>query len=213
MESMKADMAGAATVLATMTALPALGCPVAADGWLAIADNLPGPGAMRPGDVVRSLAGRTVEIADTDAEGRLVLADAVTLAVAEGASRVLDVATLTGACLVALGEHAAALLSTDDALAADVAAAAERAGEDVWRLPLYESMKSQLRSDLADLRNIGDRAGGTIQGGLFLAEFAEGRPLAHLDIAGPAFFRGDHALGPRGGTGFGVRTLIELLAP
>ncbi len=210
-DDMKGDMAGAATVLAVMLALPRLGVRVAVDGWLAVADNLVGSDAMRPGDVLTSLSGRTVEVADTDAEGRLVLADAITLATRRGAGRVIDVATLTGACVVALGEHAAGLFTTDDGLAGGLLAAGARAGEDLWRLPMYENLRGQLRSDLADLKNVGERWGGAIQGALFLSDFADGHPYAHLDIAGPSFLKKDHALGPRGGTGFAVRTLLEYL--
>ncbi len=210
-EDMKGDMAGAATVLAVMEALPRLGIARPVDGWLAVSDNLVGPGAMRPGDVLKSLSGRSVEVTDTDAEGRLVLADAITMALGRGADRVIDVATLTGACVVALGEHAGGLLCNDDGLADALLKASAVACEDLWRLPLYDSVRPQLRSDIADLKNIGERWGGAIQGGLFLAEFADGHPIAHLDIAGPSFQRKDHSLGPRGGTGFAVRTLLEYL--
>jgi leucyl aminopeptidase len=209
---MKSDMAGAAAVLAAMKVLPALGCRTAVDGWLAIADNAVGPDATRPGDVLRSLSGKTVEVADTDAEGRLVVADAMTLATRRGARRVVDLATLTGSCVVALGEEAAGVFSEDDALADAWLDAARRAGEDAWRLPVWESFKGKLKSDVADLKNIGDRWGGAIQGAVFLAAFAADRPFLHCDLAGPAWARKDHALGPKGGTGYGVRTLIELLA-
>ena len=210
-DDMKQDMAGAAAVLAAMTALPALGCTRAVRGYLAIADNLVGADAIRPGDVLTSLSGKTVEIADTDAEGRLVLADAMTLAIRQGAARLVELSTLTGACVVALGEKAAGLFTADDGLADALLAAGRRAGEDLWRLPMYESQKGQLKSDVADLKNVGERWGGAIQGAVFLAEFAEGRPFAHLDIAGPAFSKKEDHLGPKGATGFGVRTLIEYL--
>jgi leucyl aminopeptidase len=210
-DDMKGDMAGAATVLAVMLALPRLGVPVAVDGWLAVADNLVGSNAMRPGDVITSLSGRTVEVVDTDAEGRLVLADAITLAIRRGAGRVIDVATLTGACVVALGEHAAGVFTTDDALAGALLDAGARAGEDLWRLPMYEALRGQLHSDIADLKNVGERWGGATQGALFLSDFTDGHAHAHLDIAGPSFLKKEHALGPRGGTGFAARTLLEYL--
>ena len=211
-DDMKSDMAGAAAVLGAMRALPVVGCPVAVDAWLAIADNVIGPDATRPGDVLKSLSGRTVEIGDTDAEGRLVLADALTLAVRHGAARVVDLATLTGACVVALGDEAAGLFSTDDALADAVLSAGRRTGEELWRLPLYEHVRGMLKSDIADLRNVGERGAGAIQGAMFLRDFAEGLPFLHLDIAGPAWAKKDHALGPKGGTGFGIRTLVDWLA-
>jgi leucyl aminopeptidase len=212
LDHMKSDMAGAAAVLAAMKVLPALGCRTAVDGWLAIAENAVGPDATRPGDVLRSLSGKTVEVADTDAEGRLVVADAMTLATRRGAPRVVDLATLTGSCVVALGEEAAGVFSGDDALATAWLDAARRAGEEAWRLPVWESFKGKLKSDVADLKNIGDRWGGAIQGAVFLAAFADDRPFLHCDLAGPAWARKDHSLGPKGGTGYGVRTLIELLA-
>ncbi len=211
-DDMKSDMAGAAAVLGAMRTLPTVGCPVAVDGWLAISDNVIGPDATRPGDVLKSLSGRTVEIGDTDAEGRLVLADVLTLAVRHGAARLVDLATLTGACVVALGDEAAGLFSTDDALAEAVLAAGRRTGEELWRLPLYEHVRGMLKSDIADLRNVGERGAGAIQGAMFLRDFAEDRPFLHLDIAGPAWLKKDHALGPKGGTGFGLRTLVDWLS-
>lgn len=211
-EDMKSDMAGAATVLAVMQALGPCGCPRPVDGWLAVCENAIGPGAMRPGDVLRSLAGRTVEVTDTDAEGRLVLADVLTLATRRGAGTLVDIATLTGACVIALGESVGGLFATDDRLADEIVSAGAWAGEGFWRLPLHDSVRPQLKSDIADLRNIGERWGGAIQGALFLAEFSGGRPFAHLDVAGPAWSRKDHAVGPRGGTGFGVRTLLQWLS-
>jgi len=212
MEDMKADMAGAATVLATLTALSELGAPVEVHGVLALAENMPSGAAIRPGDVFVSAAGKSVEVVNTDAEGRLVLADALHYAGGLSPKRIIDIATLTGACVVALGPYTTGLFATDDALAADVLAAAARAGESVWRMPLVRELRDQLKSDVADMKNTGAREGGAITAALFLREFAGKTPWAHLDIAGPALAKGNGAEG-KGASGVGVATLVELLAP
>jgi len=212
MMTMKTDMSGAAAVLATMSALPALGAPVRVVGILPITENMPGGTATRPGDVLRIRNGKTVEVLNTDAEGRLVLADGLSLAVEGAPVAIVDVATLTGAQVVALGRKIAALMGNDEDLLERVQDAAERAGEDVWRLPLPDQYRSQLDSEVADLKNIGSRGqAGSLVAGLFLQEFVDGVPWAHLDIAGPARSDADDGYVTKGGTGFAVRTLLELV--
>jgi leucyl aminopeptidase len=211
MEGMKMDMAGAAAVIATMCALPALGAAVRVVSFTPMTDNMTGGDAQRPGDVYTARNGTTVEVLNTDAEGRLILGDALALAAEEAPAAIVDLATLTGACMVALGERIAGLLSNDDALADRVSAAAAAAGERVWRLPLPADYRKQLDSDVADLKNIGTRYGGTLTAGLFLKEFVKDTPWVHLDIAGPAYAKEPDGVNPKGGTGFGVRTLAHLL--
>jgi leucyl aminopeptidase len=211
MMTMKSDMSGAAAVLAAMSVLPALGGRVAVRGYLCAAENMPSGKAIRPGDVLRISNGTTVEVLNTDAEGRLVLADGLVTAVAEGADAVVDVATLTGACVVALGNKVAGLMGNHDGFLEQVRAAAERAGEPVWPLPLPEEYRKLIDSDVADIKNVsGGRHGGALTAGLFLREFVGGTPWAHLDIAGPAFADDSGPLHPKGATGFAVRTLVEL---
>ena len=211
MDEMKSDMAGAATVLATVVAAARLGLPVAVTAWCALAENMPSGTAQRPSDVLTIHGGTTVEVLNTDAEGRLVLADALVAAVAEEPDLVVDVATLTGAQIVALGRRVAAVMGTDDARD-DVVAAAGTAGESVWPMPLPDDLKDGLKSKVADLANVGERWGGMLLAGLFLAEFVGTTPWAHLDVAGPAY-NGASAYGytPAGGTGMGVRTLLTLV--
>ncbi|MDT3441230.1 M17 family metallopeptidase [Pseudofrankia sp. BMG5.37] len=215
MAGMKTDMSGAAAVLATMVALPELGAPGRVTGLLCIAENMIGAAAMRPGDVITCWGGRTVEVLNTDAEGRLVLADGLAYAAgALGADLLVDLATLTGAISVALGRRTAGLFASDDALADGLTAAAAEAGERVWRLPLVEEYRPALESPVADLANIGralDVGGGSITAALFLREFTDGLPWAHLDIAGTARADSDDAEITRGGTGWGVRTLLRWL--
>jgi leucyl aminopeptidase len=212
MEGMKMDMAGAAAVIAAMCALPALEAPVRVVSFTPMTDNMTGGDAQRPGDVYTARNGTTVEVLNTDAEGRLILGDALALAAEEEPAAIVDLATLTGACMVALGERIAGLLSNDDDLAERVSAAAAGAGERVWRLPLPADYRKQLDSDVADLKNIGTRYGGTLTAGLFLKEFVKDTPWVHLDIAGPAYAKEPDGVNPKGGTGFGVRTLTRLLA-
>ena len=211
MMTMKSDMSGAAAVLAAMSVLPALGGRVAVRGYLCAAENMPSGKAIRPGDVLRISNGTTVEVLNTDAEGRLVLADGLVAAVADGADAVVDIATLTGACVVALGEKVAGLMGNDDDFLDQVQSAADRAGESVWPLPLPEEYRRLLDSDVADIKNVsGGRSGGALTAGLFLREFVGSTPWAHLDIAGPAFSSESTTLHPKGATGFAVRTLVEL---
>jgi leucyl aminopeptidase len=213
MMTMKTDMSGAAAVIATLSALPAVAPPVKVVGLAPCTENMPGGGATRPGDVLRIRNGKTVEVLNTDAEGRLVLADALSLAAEAEPDAIVDLATLTGACVVALGREIAGLMGTDDDLVTQVQTAAERAGEPVWHLPLPDRYRKHLDSDAADVKNIGVQGqAGALAAGLFLREFAGGRPWVHLDIAGPARCESDEAYLTKGGTGFGVRTLLELLA-
>lgn len=215
LEWMKGDMAGGAAVLAAMAAIPALQPAARVMGIIAAVENMPSGRAMKPGDVVRAMNGKTIEINNTDAEGRLILADAVAYAAQAGADEIIDLATLTGSAMVALGYHAAALMSNDDALAGRLLEAAEQSGERLWRLPLYEEFLEDMRSQIADLRNSGSRYGGAQKGGIFIREFAGGKPWAHLDIAPTGFLEKDEGTGPytpKGGTGYGVRTLLTYLS-
>jgi leucyl aminopeptidase len=210
-EDMKMDMAGAAAVLGTMQALSQTRPDVIVHGIVPAAENLVSGTAYKPGDVIRSLNGKTVEIMNTDAEGRLVLADALCYAERLGVDRIVDLATLTGACMVALGPHTAAVFSTDDGFASRICAAADNAGEDVWHMPLNKKLRPMLKSPVADMKNIGQRWGGAITAALFLKEFVGDVTWAHLDIAGPAFAEKAEGHITRGGTGFGVATLVALL--
>jgi leucyl aminopeptidase len=213
MNTMKSDMSGAAAVLGAMTALGELGVTTKVTGLLALAENMPGGDAIRVSDVLVQRGGTTVEVMNTDAEGRLVLADALAYGAESSPDLMIDLATLTGAQIVALGTQICGLMGTDDALVGELQQAAAAAGERVWHLPLPEDYAEHLRSEVADLRNIG-RPGqaGTLVAGLFLKEFTAGIPWAHLDIAGPAFSEdGDSFYNAKGATGFGVRTLVRFL--
>ena len=213
METMKTDMSGAAAVLAAMSTLPVVQPPVKVIGIIPATENMPGGSATKPGDVLRIRNGKTVEVLNTDAEGRLVLADGLSLAVEAGVDAILDLATLTGACVVALGRRIAGLMGNHDGWVDQVRKAAERAGEPVWPLPLPDEYRKQLDSEVADVKNIGGgRHGGALTAGLFLKEFVGDVPWAHLDIAGPARSEEEDAYLAKGGTGFGVRTVVELLA-
>ena len=210
---MKYDMAGAATVLGIMDALPQLGPPVEVHGLIAATENMPSGTAFRPGDVLRAMNGTTIEVGNTDAEGRLTLADALCYATARvKPDEMIDMATLTGACVVALGPLCAGLLSNDAGLAKRLLEAAGTAGEGLWQLPLIEEYREHLKSEIADLNNVGPRGGGAINAALFLREFAGELPWAHLDIAGPAWSEKDLALVPKGASGVAVRTLLTYLA-
>jgi leucyl aminopeptidase len=210
MERMKGDMSGAAAVLGVLRALPRLKPPVEVHGLVAATDNMPSGSALKPGDVLRVMDGKTIEVNNTDAEGRLTLADAIAYARQEiKPDEIVDIATLTGACAVALGTLCGGAMSNDRALERRVLAAAERAGERLWPLPLVDEYREGLRSEVADLRNTGPRQGGAITAGLFIREFAGETPWVHLDIAGTAFTDKDLPYAPKGGVGFGARTLIE----
>ncbi|XRQ11976.1 leucyl aminopeptidase family protein [Actinomadura welshii] len=216
MKTMKTDMAGGAAVIAVMSALRGLGVRARVTGLVAAAENMPSGSSMRPGDVIAHYGGKTSEVLNTDAEGRLVLADALAYADAALApDAVVDVATLTGAAKVALGLRHGALFSTDDGLAAALTGAGTAAGDPVWRLPLVDDYRTAIDSDVADINNIGrgGYGGGAITAALFLREFAGDRPWAHLDIAGPGRATSDDAEITRGATGFGTRLLLSWLAP
>jgi len=213
MEGMKSDMAGAASVLATVIAAAQLHSPVAVTAWLACAENMPSGSAIRPGDVLNIYGGTRVEVLNTDAEGRLVLADALARAAEDGPDALIDIATLTGAQVVALGNRVGALMANDEALRSRVATAADAVGEDFWPMPLPEQLREKLESPVADLANVqpaGGREAGMLVAGLFLANFVpDGMSWAHLNVAGPAWHGGEpYAEVSKGGTGFGVRTLL-----
>ncbi|MCA1692464.1 MAG: leucyl aminopeptidase [Actinobacteria bacterium] len=212
METMKTDMSGAAAVLAAMSTLPSLEPGVKVIAIIPATENMPGGSATKPGDVLRIRNGKTVEVLNTDAEGRLVLADGLSLAVEAGVDAILDLATLTGACKIALGPRIAGLMGNDEGWIDQIRQAAARAGEAVWPLPLPEEYRKLLDSEVADLKNIGGRWGGALTAGLFLREFVADVPWAHLDIAGPARSEEDDGYVPKGGTGFGVRTVVEAVA-
>jgi len=214
MIGMKGDMGGAAAVLGAFRAIATLGAKARVLGFLPITDNMTGGDATRVGDVLTIRNGKTVEVLNTDAEGRLILADGLSLASEEAPDAIVDLATLTGACMVALGDRIAGLMGNHQGWMDQVRAAADAAGEPVWPLPLPTYLRKQLDSDLADLKNItSNRYGGALAAGVFLQEFvADGIPWAHLDIAGPADSSDVEGELVKGGTGFGVRTLVELLS-
>ncbi|MDQ0786536.1 leucyl aminopeptidase [Streptomyces sp. B3I8] len=211
-ETMKCDMAGAAAVFAAVVTAARLGLEVGVTGWLALAENMPSGSATRPGDVLRMFSGKTVEVLNTDAEGRLVLADALWAASQEKPDAIVDVATLTGAMMLALGSRTFGVMGNDEAFRTTVHEAAEEVGEPAWPMPLPEHLRKGLDSPTADLANMGERMGGGLVAGLFLREFVgEGITWAHLDIAGPAFNEGaPFGYTPKGGTGTAVRTLVRL---
>ncbi len=213
MQTMKIDMGGAAAVIGAMRAVSALAPDVTVVGTCCCTDNQPGPTATKPGDVLRIRNGKTVEVLNTDAEGRLVLADGLSLAAEDEPDLIVDLATLTGACMVALGLDYAGLMGNDDAAIARVESAAGASGEKVWHLPLPAEYRKQLDSEVADLRNIGSgRFGGTLVAGLFLEAFVGEVPWVHLDIAGPVTTETAAGEFAKGATGFGVRTLLELVS-
>jgi leucyl aminopeptidase len=212
METMKTDMSGAAAVLATLSVLKELGVKAKVVAYVPMVENMPSGSAIRPGDVLKIRNGKTVEVLNTDAEGRLILADALALAAEDKPDAVVDVATLTGACMVALGDKIAGLMGNRDTWSQQVQAAADAAGEPVWPLPLPSDYRKLLDSEVADLRNISTgNYGGALTAALFLSEFIDGVPWAHLDIAGPARAGSDDGYLVKGGTGFAVRTLVELV--
>ena len=212
MEMMKHDMAGAAAVIGTMQVVAALKLPVPVVALLPCTENLPSGKAYKPGDVLRSLNGQTIEVISTDAEGRLVLADALSYAKSFAPQALIDLATLTGACVVALGNGVSGLMGNHEDLISRVRAAGEESGEPVWPLPLWDSYLELLKSDVADLKNSGGRKAGAITGGLFLKQFVpDGTPWVHLDIAGSAWEEKDRPLVPKGASGVGVHLLTRLL--
>ncbi len=213
METMKTDMSGAAAVIGAMSVLQDLGVKTKVVAFTPMVENMPSGTAIRPGDVLKIRNGKTVEVLNTDAEGRLILADGLSLAAEEKPDAIIDLATLTGACVVALGEKIAGLMATNDSWGEQVRKAADNAGESVWPLPLPKEYNKLIESEIADLKNIGTGGyGGALTAGLFLAAFVGEVPWVHLDIAGPARAAKDDGVMVRGGTGFGVRTLAQLLS-
>jgi leucyl aminopeptidase len=210
MDRMKEDMSGGAAVLCAMAAIARLGAPVRCVGVIPLAENMPGGRAYKPGDVLVSAEGKTVEVLNTDAEGRLVLGDALWYARQLGVTHLVDVATLTGACVVALGKAATGLFGTPDAWRDHVQRASERAGERTWPMPLFDDYKELLKSQIADVSNTGGRAGGAITGALFIQEFSGGLPWVHMDVAGTAWAEEAKPYQAKGATGVAVRTLAEL---
>src|SRR5690242_4681769 len=211
MEDMKFDMSGAAAVLGTFEVLGRLKPKVNVVGIIPSTENLPSGTAVKPGDVVKSHLGKTIEIINTDAEGRLILCDALSYLRRYKPAAVIDIATLTGAVVVALGAHAIGAMGTDEALLAEVRDAGERSGERCWPLPLWDDYRDMLKSDTADVKNSGGRGAGSITGGWFLKEFVEGYPWVHLDIAGTAYTEGEAPHQTKGPTGVGVRLFSELI--
>jgi leucyl aminopeptidase len=211
MKTMKCDMAGSAAVVAAVIAAARLRLKVRITALVGFAENMLGGRAFKPGDVVTQRSGKTVEILNTDAEGRIILADLLDIAAGVRADCVVDLATLTGACLAALGEETAGLFTTDGELGLTLSEAAAQAGEPVWRLPMGRDFREKLKGDVSDLKNIGGRYGGASSAAQFLSEFAGNACWAHLDIAGPAFRESNGGGRPTGATGFGVATLVELL--
>jgi len=212
MENMKYDMSGAAAVLGVMQVVGQFKPNVNVLGLIAATENMPGDNALHPGDVLVSMNGKTIEVNNTDAEGRLVLADAITFACKQKVDEIIDLATLTGAVVTALGRAAAAILGTDQNLIAKLIMHGKMAGENLWQLPLYDEYRDYLKSDIADLKNAGSRGeAGTSSAAMFLREFTEGKPWAHLDVCGPGWLDKDKDECNKGGTAFGVRTICRYL--
>ncbi|MDQ2938218.1 MAG: leucyl aminopeptidase, partial [Acidobacteriota bacterium] len=211
MELMKYDMTGGATVIGAMLAISQLKPPIPILGVIPCAENLPSGKATKPGDVVRAMTGKTIEVINTDAEGRLILADAIAYAKKLGATRIIDMATLTGAVSIALGDVHAAVLGTDQELIDEIIVAGKEAGEKFWQLPLDKEYSKQIKSDIADIKNVGGRRAGTITAAAFLKEFADGVSWAHLDIAGTAWGEDAKPYRAKGPTGIAVRTLIKIV--
>jgi len=211
METMKCDMGGAASILATMRVIALLKPKVNVIAAIPSSENMPSGSAQKPGDVIHHRGGTTSEVLNTDAEGRLILADSLAFLVEQEPSCVIDTATLTGACMVALGTDITGAFGNDDALTQELVAAGTEVGEPIWQLPLWSDYRTLIDSKVADVKNIGKRYGGAITAALFLAEFVGDTPWVHLDIAGPAFHDGAHDLGPAGATGVPVRALVRFV--
>jgi leucyl aminopeptidase len=211
METMKLDMSGAAAIIGAMSVIAGVSPPVEILAYIPCTDNLPSGSAQKPGDVIRYLNGKTAEVVNTDAEGRLILADALALAAKHKPDCMINLATLTGACVVALGQEIAGIFGNNQSLVETVIGCARDAGERLWQLPLAKEYREDIRSNVADIKNVGGPQGaGAITAALFLHEFVDGIPWVHLDIAGPAFRDKETPLCSKGGTGFGVRTLLRL---
>ena len=211
MDKMKDDMSGGAAVLGALRTAAALKLPLNIVGLLPATENMPGGSAYKPGDVLRTLSGQTIEIINTDAEGRLILSDALAYACRYKPAVIVDIATLTGACRVALGQEAMGMLGTDDKLKQKIREAGEKTGERVWELPLWEGYYDQIKSDVADMKNAGGRDGGAITAAALLSRFVQDYPWVHLDIAATAWTEKDRPYTPKGATGIGVRLLTQFL--
>jgi len=211
MDEMKTDMSGGAAVMGVVMAAAGLQLPLNMVALVPATENLPGGSACKPGDIVKSYSGKTIEILNTDAEGRLILADALAFAAEYKPQAVIDVATLTGACVIALGEDVIGMLGTDDQLKKEINKAARTTGERVWELPLWDNYHEQIKSDIADYKNTGGRPAGTITAAAFLSKFVGDFPWVHLDIAGPAYSVKDKPYIPKGASGVAVRLLVEFL--
>jgi len=212
MEAMKDDMAGAAAVLGAMHIIGRMKTARRVIGLMPCTENMPDGKAYKPGDVITSLSGQTIEVISTDAEGRMVLCDALTYARRYAPQLIVDAATLTGACIIALGDRVAGLMSNHEELTETIRDLGARTGERFWPLPLWDFYFDDIKSDVADFKNVGDRKAGSIIGGMFLKQFIDdGTPWAHLDIAGPCWSEKDLTVTPKGATAFGVRTLFELV--
>ncbi len=211
MQLMKNDMGGGAAVLATLQVAAKLRLPIRLVGIVPCTENLPSGKAYKPGDVITSLSGQTIEIVTTDAEGRLILADGLTYARRFKPDAIIDLATLTGSCIIALGDRVTGMLGNNGRLKTRVKRAAEFTGEKVWELPLWEDYQEQIKSDIADMKNMGGRSAGTITGAALLSRFVDKTPWVHLDIAGPVFTEKSLPYIPKGATGVGVRLLVHLL--
>ncbi len=212
MDEMKSDMSGGAAVLGAIMAVSDLKLPVNVVGLVPATENMPGGRAYKPGDILKSLSGQTIEVLNTDAEGRLILADALTYAGRFKPAAIVDIATLTGACIIALGENVTGLLGTDEPLKRRIKEAAEITGEKVWELPLWEEYHELIKSDVADYKNSGGRPAGTITAAAFLSKFTGDFPWAHLDIAGPSWATKDKPYTAKGASAVGVRLFVRLLS-
>jgi len=210
MEDMKGDMAGGAAVMTAVGAIAQLKPKINVTAIIPATENLPSGTALKPGDVLKAMNGKTIEVISTDAEGRLILADALSYARKLGLSPLIDLATLTGACRVALGTLYSGVFGNDQKLIDKVLKAAGKTGERMWQMPMPEEYKEQIKSEIADIKNTGNRYGGAITAALFLAEFVDNAPWVHLDIAGPRLSDKETGYTVKGATGFGVRTLVEL---
>jgi leucyl aminopeptidase len=206
---MKGDMAGAAAVMAAVSAIARLKLKINVTAIVAATENLPSGTALKPGDILKAINGKTIEVVNTDAEGRLTLADALGYAVNKGFVSVIDIATLTGACHIALGDICSGIFGTSQQLIDKVVKAGADAGERLWQMPMYEEYKEQNKSDIADIKNSGGRYGGAITGAQFLSEFVGETPWVHIDIAGTSMSEKEHGYSVKGATGVCVRTLVN----
>lgn len=211
METMKMDMAGAATVLAVFKVLEKLGVNLHVVGLISAVENMPSGSSIRPGDVVHAYNGKTIEVLNTDAEGRVTLADSLAYGAELKPKYIIDMATLTGACIVALGEEVTGVMGNNQELIDKILAASKTEAEKTWQLPLVETYKDMLKSNVADLKNTAKKYGGAITAGLFLQEFVGDSLWAHMDIAGPAFAEKETDLIPKGGSGVPVKTILRFL--